>query len=162
MGLIIIKCGSETGYGARFCGSFPHQKQAGETVLSLTNGLRGFGKEFEETLSQKGFLKNRSPLNPIYRSSYSNSRQIWSFGKNKIGAPALRQVRRWFLFYLRELFLQCSREPYNSDLSPLLSACAESCRRLYVALGVGFTLPRFPRPFPPRSRFQAVSFSFSS
>ena len=64
VGLIITKCGSETGYGARFCGSFPHQKQAGETVLSLTNGLRGFGKEFEETLSQKGFLKNRSPLNP--------------------------------------------------------------------------------------------------
>jgi len=38
------------GLGAHFCGSFPHQKQAGEKVLSLTNGLRGFGKEFEETL----------------------------------------------------------------------------------------------------------------
>ena len=63
-GLIITKCGSEVGLGAQHCGSFPHQKQAGETVLSLTNGLRGFGKEFEETLSQKGFLKNHSPLNP--------------------------------------------------------------------------------------------------
>jgi len=64
VGLIITKCGSALGYGAQCCGSFPHQKQARETVLSLTNGLRGFGKEFEETLSQKGFLKNRSPLNP--------------------------------------------------------------------------------------------------
>ena len=52
------------GLGAQHCGSFPHQKQAGETVLSLTNRVRGFGKEFEGTLSQKGSLKNRSPLNP--------------------------------------------------------------------------------------------------
>jgi len=66
VGLDLAECGSVLGLGAQHCGSFPHQKQAGEAVLSLTNCLRGF----------EGSSRGTFPKVPLEKSTSSTANAV--------------------------------------------------------------------------------------